>query len=56
MTKSELVKILLLKGKTVYVSYKRLINDAEILKTYTKDGEATGNTISRNQISVIYFK
>ncbi len=56
MRKSELIKILLLKGKAVYVSYRRLINDAQTLKTYTRDGKETGKAVSRDQISVVYFK
>lgn len=56
MRKNEIVKILPLKGKPVYVNYRKLINDAQILNTFTKDGKATGKIISRDQISVVYFK
>ncbi len=57
MKKSNLIKILPLKGKKVYVNYKPLTSDArETLNTYTKDGKATGKTISRNQIFLVYFK
>ncbi len=56
MKKSDLVKILPLKGKAVYVNYKRLTNDAQTLNTFTKDGKATGKTITRDRISVVYFK
>jgi len=56
MRKIELIKILPLEGETVYVNYKCLVSDAQTLKTYTRDGKATNKTISRNQISVVYFK
>jgi|GEM_PF-1294957 len=56
MKKENLIKVLsLTKSRCVYVSYRKLINDAKNMQVFTREGKPTKKWITRDQVSVLFF-